>query len=89
MSQQDSSPSNFRFPIWQREYEASVHETDPNRLLTRVHAAEAAIYNRLQDLAHHSDSPDHKAEQQAIADAQGTLRVLKRDKLGFPDWESK
>jgi hypothetical protein len=49
----------------------------------------AAIFNRLQYLAQHSDSPDHKAEHQAIADALGALRVLKRDKLGFPDWEVK
>ncbi len=88
MTQQDSSPSNLRFPTWQREYEASVNETDPKRLLKRVHAAEAAIFNRLQELAQYPDSPDHKVEQQAIADALGALLVLKRDKLGFPDWES-
>jgi hypothetical protein len=34
------------------------------------------------------DSPDHKVEQQAIADTLGALLVLKRDKLGFPDRES-
>jgi len=88
MTQQDSSPSNLRFPTWQRESEASVNETDPKRLLKRVHAAEAAIFNRLQELAQYPDSPDHKVEQQAIADALGALLVLKRDKLGFPDWES-
>jgi len=89
MTQQDTSPSNLRFPTWQRDYEASVNEPDPKRLLKRVHAVEAAIFNRLQDLAQHSDSPDHKAEHQIIADALGALRGLKRDKLGFPDWESK
>jgi len=25
MTQQDSSPSNLRYPAWQREYEARAH----------------------------------------------------------------
>jgi hypothetical protein len=35
------------YPAWQREYEASLHEPDPKKLLERVHAVEAAIFNRL------------------------------------------
>jgi hypothetical protein len=89
MTQQDSSPSNLRYPAWHREYEASVHEPDPNKLLERVHAVEAAIFNRLQELAQSSENTDHRAEEQSIAEALRTLRVLKRDKLQFPDWETK
>jgi len=33
--------------------------------------------------------PGHKAERQTIEDAFASLRVLKRDNLGFPDWEKK
>jgi hypothetical protein len=89
MTQQDSSPSNLRYPAWQREYEASVHEPDAKKLLARVQAVEAAIFNRLQELAQTSENTDRKAEEQAIAEAHRTLRVLKRDKLQFPDWEAK
>ena len=89
MTQQDSLPSNLRYPAWQREYEASLHEPDPKKLLERVHAVEAAIFNRLSELAQTSESTDHKAEEQAIAEALRTLRVLKRDKLQFPDWETR
>jgi len=89
MTQQDSSPSNLRYPAWQRQYEAALHEPDPKKLLERVHAVEAAIFNRLQELAQTSENTDHKAEEQAIAEALRTLRVLKRDKLQFPDWETK
>jgi hypothetical protein len=35
-------------------------------VLERVHTAEEAIFNRLQELAQSSDSPDHKAERHAI-----------------------
>ena len=89
MTQPDSSPSNLRYPAWQREYEAALHEPDPKKLLERVYAVEAAIFNRLQELAQTSENTDHKAEEQAIAEALRTLRVLKRDKLQFPDWETK
>jgi hypothetical protein len=54
-----------------------------------MHSAEAAIFNRLQQLAQDSEGVDHKAEQQAIAGALSALRLLKRDKLNFPDWETK
>jgi len=84
-----SSPSNIRFPGWQREYEASIHEDEPKELLECIHAAEAAIFNRLQDLARNSDNPESKVERQAIADALSILRILKRDKLDFPDWETQ
>lgn len=87
--QQDSSFGNVRYTAWQREYEASLHEPDPQKLFERVHSAEAAIFNRLQELAQNPEGADHAAERQAIADALSALRVLKRDKLNFPDWESK
>jgi hypothetical protein len=49
-------------------------------------AAETAIFNRLQAIPR---NPDTDAERQAIEDAVASLRVLKRDKLGFPDWEKR
>jgi len=69
--------------------EQIIFQQPAKKLLERVHAAEDAIFNRLQELAQSSDSPDHKAERQAIEDAFASLRVLKRDNLGFPDWEKK
>ena len=87
MTQEDSSSSNLRYPAWQREYEASLVEPDPKKLLECVHKAEAAIFNRLQEMAQSSGSPDHKAERQAIEDALANLRVLQRENLRFPGWE--
>ena len=62
---------------------------NPKKLLERVHTAEAVIFNRLQALAQIPDSPEHAAERQAMEDALNALRVLKRNKLNFPDWETK
>jgi hypothetical protein len=60
MTQQDSSPSNLRYPAWQREFEASLHEPDPKTLVERVPAGEAAIFNRLPELEQTSRSTDHE-----------------------------
>jgi hypothetical protein len=82
-----SSPtSKIPYPEWQAEYLAALLEVDPKKLFERVTAAETAILNRPQAISHTSDG---HAERQAIEDALASLRVLKRDNLGFPDWEKK
>jgi hypothetical protein len=82
-----SSPSpKILYPEWQHEYQAALLELDHKKLLERVTAAETAIFRRLQALSHTSDS---YAERQAIEDALASLRVLKKEGLGFPDWEKK
>jgi len=48
--------------------------------------SESAIFNRLQAMAHNSGD---SAERQTIEDALASLHVIKRDTLGFPDWEKK
>jgi hypothetical protein len=53
-------------------------------LKRRVEGAEAAIFVRQQELAQNAH---HSAEGQAIQDALNTLRVIKREILGFPDWQ--
>ena len=54
--------------------------------VARVLEAEENIVVRLQALV---DTPNADAERQAIENALASLRVLKRDSLGFPDWEKK
>lgn len=82
----DPSSPQILYPEWQPEYLAAMLELDPKTLFERVTAAETAIFNRLQVISHSSESD---AERQAIADAVARLRILKRDNLGFPDWEKK
>jgi hypothetical protein len=89
MTKQSSLPFTIHFPSWQRALEVALNEPDPKKLLERVHAAETAIFNRLQELAQNADDASQQAERLAIIDTCKTLLVLKRDKLGFPDWEAK
>ena len=85
-----TSSTPARFPSWQSEVQAATKETDPEKLLGRVHAAEVAIFTRLQELGKGGvKDGTHQAEKESLADAVETLRLLKRDRLGFPDWTRK
>jgi hypothetical protein len=86
MATEDLPSPKIAYPEWQNEYQAALVELDRKKLPERVVASETAIFNRLQAI---SQSSDHQAERQAIEDALAALRVLKRDELGFPDWEKK
>jgi hypothetical protein len=86
MATDDPRSPEILYPTWQNEYQAALVELDRAKLSQRVEAAEAAIFKRLQQL---SRSSDDFAERQVIQDALHSLRVLKRDELGFPDWGDK
>ncbi len=89
MTKQGSSPTVGGGIPWQREFQSSLNESDPKKLLERVHATETAIFFRLQELSQGTvEDTAHGVERQAIAEALRTLRRLKRDRLGFPDWEA-
>jgi len=75
----------LRYPEWQRPYHAALLELDPKKLAHHAAEAEAAIFKRLQQL---SNSQDGQAERQLIQGAISALKILKRDSLNFPDWES-
>ena len=86
MEIEDSPVPEVLYPEWQNEYEAALLEFDHEKLAECIEVAETAIYKRLQQISQNSD---HFAERQVIEDALGGLRLLKRDVLGFPDWERK
>jgi len=60
---------------WQTPYIAAMTEADKARLPTRVNEAEAAIFNRLQELS----SIKTCEERTALDDAIRGLRILKRE----------
>lgn len=74
----------LEYPHWQGPYHAALSDSGSPELRRKIQAAEHAIYERSQILAHDSG---HEAERQAIADALSVLRRLQRDKLSFPDWK--
>ena len=78
------SDEELEYPHWQGPYHAALSDPGSAELHRRIQAAEHAIYERSQILAH---DPGHQAERQAIADALSVLRNLQRDKLSFPDWK--
>jgi len=75
MSDQNVPEIRLLYPEWQVEYTEALLEADPNRLLGRLRAAEAAISKLLEYLA--EESNDH--EGQALRDALKALQMLKQD----------
>lgn len=73
---------NLQWPEWQKLYQDAVLELDKDRLQERVTVAEAAMFSRLQAM---SPTVDSLSERHAIEDALATLRILKRESLGFRD----
>lgn len=78
--------NTLQYPDWQRPLQEALVELDNDKLKARVAAVEAAIFNRLQVI---SQSANHHSEREAIENALACLRVLKRESLGFPDWEKE
>jgi hypothetical protein len=68
MNESESQP-------WYQLYTSAVVELDPERLIERVNATEAAIHSRLRDLQYDSD---HHEERQLMEDAHRTLDFLRR-----------
>jgi hypothetical protein len=68
---------------WQPSYRDALLEVNKQELEAKIHLAEWKIFQRLQTIS--ADS-DHHGEKSAITDALNALRVLKRDKLNYPDW---
>lgn len=90
MSEPVTLSKSARFPSWHSELQTASNETDPEKLLKCVHAAEVAIFNRLQELADGGlKDGTHQEERDSLAEAVEKLRLLKRDRLGFPDWHKK
>jgi hypothetical protein len=78
------SDQETKFPEWQTPLEELREESDPNKLLEKAQNVETLILERLKVVFQGSDG---RGERAALAEALHTLRVIKRDKLGFPDWQ--
>ena len=73
----------LKFPEWQGLLQDLILEFDREKLTQKIQEVENLIFERQQQLNQASNS---HPEREAIQDALNIIRVLKRDKLGFPDW---
>jgi hypothetical protein len=74
----------LKFPEWQAPLQEVILEFDREKLPEKIQKVETLIFERLQQLRQESDG---RNEREAINNALSILRVIKRDKLGFPDWK--
>ena len=75
------SARSVRVPSWKAEYEKTVWETDQDKLLPCIHATEAALFLRWQELGNDSSVNEERAAMNAAA---ADLLAIKLHKLGWP-----
>jgi hypothetical protein len=74
----------LKYPKWQAPLQEVILEFDREALRKKLEKVETSILERLQEL--HREAKGH-SERRAIKDALSTVRVIQRDRLGFPDWK--
>lgn len=80
---QTMSNEELKFPEWQAPLQDLILEFDPKKLSKKIQKVETVIFERQQQLYQESDG---HAERVALNDGLNIIRLIKRDKLGFPDW---
>jgi len=75
------SARSVRTPSWRAEYEKTIWESDQEKLLECIHATEAALFLRWQELGNDSAA---KEERSAMNAAAADLLAIKLHKLGWP-----
>ena len=76
------STGKIEFPDLQNLLQELAFEYDHEKLTPKIQTAETVILERLQRLP---PTNSHR-ERELLDGALETLRVIKRDRLGFPDW---
>ena len=76
------SGSELKYPEWQAPLQELILEFDREKLPGKRQNVEILISKRLQQLR---DEMDGLAEVQALNDGLAVLRIIKRDKLDYPD----
>ena len=74
------------YSSWKVRFESTLTETDETKLTELVHATEAAMFCRWQELA---GSSDHHEERSEMDVASATLLSIKTHKLGWPGFDGK
>lgn len=72
---------NFSSSAWKKRYAAALRESDPEKVVAAVLAAEEALFLRGQEI---NGSPEHEAERKEIRAASADLLAIKIHKLGWP-----
>jgi hypothetical protein len=73
----------LKYPEWQIPLEEAMVEPDLAKLRVKVYTVEALIFERLTQL---EPTKDGIAEREAINNGLNVLRIVKRERLGYPDW---
>ena len=71
------------YPRWQSPLQKVILEFDPEKLTEKALHAEDVILERLRELRLSTNSHH---EREALSYGLSVLKIIKRDRLGYPDW---
>jgi hypothetical protein len=78
------SNSELKFPQWQIPLMEAILEFDREKLAEKLQQVESRVFERFQQLRQGTDGA---SEREALNDALSTLRVLRQERLDYPDWK--
>jgi hypothetical protein len=81
LARNDTAMSEFRYPAWQKPLQEALNEPTLEKLSEKVHAAETAIFLRLQEL---SVLPVSQGEVDALQKACEELLKIQTQRLQWP-----
>ncbi|MGA7919621.1 MAG: hypothetical protein WCA38_08095 [Candidatus Acidiferrales bacterium] len=79
-------PDSYSPSSWQESYQLALTETDKDRLIELIHATEATMFRRWQEL---TNSPDHHEEGSEMEVASAALLRIKTHRLGWPAFDGQ
>jgi hypothetical protein len=74
----------LKYPQWQSPLREAILEFDREKWREKLERVENLILERFQELRLGTDGD---SEREAINDALSVLRIIKRDRLAYPDWK--
>jgi hypothetical protein len=74
----------LKYPKWQGPLREAILEFNREKLAEKLQKVESLILERFQQLHRGTDGA---SEREALNDALSTLRVLRQEKLDYPDWK--
>jgi len=78
------SGGELKYPKWQGPLQEVILEFNREKLAEKLQKVESLVFECLQQL---HQGTDGASEREALNDALSTLRVLRQEKLDYPDWK--
>jgi hypothetical protein len=78
------SNGELKYPKWQEPLQEAILEFNREKLAEKLEKVESLVLKRFQQLRQGTDGA---SEREALDDALKTMRILRQERLDYPDWK--